>query len=150
MTALIVCKSVSHGNTRKVADAMAGALGCHVVEPSEAGDLSGYDLIGFGSGIYNLAFHEELVALIDGLPDGQTGRAFVFATSGLPEPPIKRYAQTLARKLEAKGFTVDGTFLCRGYDTWGPFKPIGGIRKRHPNLDDLENARAFAGQLIGE
>ena len=147
MKSLIVCTSVSHGNTKKIADAMAGALGCHVVTPAEAGDLSGYDLVGFGSGIYNLAFHEDLVALIDGQPAGQTGRAFVFATSGLPEPPFNRYAKKLAQKLEGKGFEIAGTFLCRGYDTWAPFKVVGGIRKNRPDLDDLEHARTFAAGL---
>ena len=38
---------------------------------------------------------------------------------------------------------VLGTFGCKGYDTFGPFKLVGGIAKGHPNAQDLENARAF-------
>ena len=30
-----------------------------------------------------------------------------------------------------------------GYDTFGPFKLIGGMAKGHPDADDLQRARAF-------
>lgn len=36
-----------------------------------------------------------------------------------------------------------GEFSCKGYDTFGPFKLIGGIAKGHPDTQDLENARKF-------
>lgn len=36
MKAVIVCASVSHGNTRRVADTMARVLGAKVVSPEEA------------------------------------------------------------------------------------------------------------------
>lgn len=36
-----------------------------------------------------------------------------------------------------------GTFTCRGFDTFGPFRLIGGIAKGHPNEKELEKARAF-------
>ena len=31
----------------------------------------------------------------------------------------------------------------RGYDTFGPWKLVGGIAKGHPNARDLDKARAF-------
>ena len=42
MNVLLVCVSVSHGNTRRVADVMAEVLGATVVEPEEvtAADLA--------------------------------------------------------------------------------------------------------------
>ena len=40
-----------------------------------------------------------------------------------------------------------GAFSCKGYDTFGPFKLVGGIAKGHPDERDLENARAFYRQL---
>ncbi|MER2223181.1 MAG: flavodoxin domain-containing protein, partial [Rhodococcus sp. (in: high G+C Gram-positive bacteria)] len=54
MKAIIVCTSVSHGNTRRIADVIAEVLDARVVEPGEidSAELAGYDLVGFGSGIY--------------------------------------------------------------------------------------------------
>ncbi|UKY55616.1 hypothetical protein [Streptomyces inhibens] len=48
------------------------------------------------------------------------------------------------RLLEQGGFEVGDTFSCRGFDTWLPFKFVGGINKERPNATDLEAARAFA------
>ena len=36
-----------------------------------------------------------------------------------------------------------GKFGCKGFDTFGPFKLVGGIAKGHPNTQDLERARSF-------
>ncbi|MEV5651572.1 flavodoxin family protein [Nocardia sp. NPDC052254] len=146
MKALIVCTSVSHGNTEQVADVMAEVLGARVVEPGEVtpADLAAYDLVGFGSGIFNMNFHPRLREFAGSLPSGQQGSAFVFATSGLPEPPFRRYTRAFAHQLESKGFEVVGTFACRAYDTWFPFKLVGGIRKGQPDAAGLAAARAFA------
>ena len=149
MTSLIVCASVSHGNTGRIAAEMARVLDATVVRPGEVDPtaLSGHDLIGFGSGIFNLAFHPELCELVESLPAGQSARAFVFCTSGLPEPRFRRYISSFESTLEAKGFDTVGSFACRGFDTWWPFKPVGGIRKGRPDAEDLTAARAFAEDL---
>jgi flavodoxin len=51
MKALIICESVHHGNTKKVAEAFAGVLNATVKKPGEVDPaaLAQYDLIGFGS-----------------------------------------------------------------------------------------------------
>ncbi|KUN04835.1 flavodoxin [Streptomyces yokosukanensis] len=138
---LIICTSVSHGNTRRVAEAMAEVLGAKVVEPDQVdpAELGDYDLVGFGSGIFNQRFHPDLLRFVSSLPQ-QHGGAFVFATSGLP---WVRFAPLL-RGLRSKGFTAAGTFSCRAFDTWAPFKPVGGIRKGRPDRSDLQAARHFA------
>ncbi|MER5728850.1 flavodoxin family protein [Streptomyces sp. NPDC002138] len=140
--ALIICTSVSHGNTRRVAEAMGEVLAAPVVSPDEADGLDDYDLIGFGSGIFLQKFHPRLREFVASLPR-QQGRAFVFATSGLPSPRLS----PMARLLEGKGFEVADTFSCRGFDTWAPFKLVGGIRKGRPDGTDLAAARSFAGGL---
>ena len=38
---------------------------------------------------------------------------------------------------------VLGEFSCKGYDTFGPFRLVGGIAKGHPDAADLEDARRF-------
>ncbi|GHI41614.1 flavodoxin family protein [Streptomyces violascens] len=149
MKAMIVCVSVSHGNTKKVADVMAHVLEAPVVTPEQVdlAELSACDLVGFGSGIFSMAFHPRLREFIRSLPEEQRGKAFVFATGGLPETPLRPYTRPLLRLLEQKGFEAADAFSCRALDTWLPFKPIGGIRKQRPNADDLAAARTFAEDL---
>ncbi|MCX5175092.1 flavodoxin family protein [Streptomyces virginiae] len=145
MKTLLVCTSVSHGSTRRVAEAMGAVLGARVVAPQEVStaEPAGYDLVGFGSGVFSHRMHPDLLGFVRALP-ASSGRAFVFATSGLPELPLAPFTRPSVRLLEGKGFEVEGTFACRGFDTWAPFKLIGGINKRRPNGDDLAAARAFA------
>ncbi|MFG3053329.1 flavodoxin [Kitasatospora sp. NPDC048239] len=120
---------------------MGEVLGAVVVEPEEAGGVEGYDLVGFGSGIFSQRFHPRLRGFVSSLPRQQgRGRAFVFATSGLPGP---RFAP-MERLLTGRGFEVAGTFSCRGFDTWAPFRLVGGIRKGRPDAGDLAAAREFA------
>ena len=45
--------------------------------------------------------------------------------------------------VNAKSAQIVGQFGCKGYDTFGPFKLVGGIGKGHPNETDLKNARRF-------
>ncbi|WP_441248606.1 flavodoxin family protein [Kitasatospora sp. McL0602] len=142
MKTVIVCASVSHGNTKRVADVMGLALGARVVDPEEVdmAELAACDLVGFGAGIFSRTFNPRLRQFVRSLPPGERRKAFVFATSGLPKPPFR----PLVRALERKGFEVHGTFSCRGFDTWPPFRLIGGINKGRPNAADLEAARLFA------
>lgn len=53
----------------------------------------------------------------------------------------------LKEKLLEKRFNVIGEFFCKGFDTWGPFKIIGGINRGRPNEQDLEKAKKFANDL---
>lgn len=141
MKAMMVCVSVSHGNTRRVAEVMGEALGATVVEPEETGaaEIADCDLVGFGSGIFSLAFHPRLRQFVRTLPDGRRPRAFVFATSGFPP-----FTRPLVKLLERKGFEVVDTFSCRAYDTWLPLRIVGGINKGRPDATDLAAARTFA------
>ncbi|WP_024803173.1 flavodoxin family protein [Nocardia sp. BMG51109] len=149
MKAVIVCASVSHGNTQRIAEVFGEVLDARVVEPEQidAAELGAYDLVGFGSGIFTMAFHPRLREFVRSLPRQQGGQAFVFSTSGLPEPPWPGYTRGLTRLLEEKGFAVVATFSCRAFDTYLPFKLVGGIRKGRPNADDLAAARGFAESL---
>ncbi|MFB7617920.1 flavodoxin family protein [Kitasatospora sp. NPDC056181] len=148
MKTVIVCASVSHGNTRRIAAGMAQVLGAKVVSPEQAdlAELADADLVGFGSGVFYGRLHPRLTDLVKALPP-RRGRAFVFATSGLPEIPPAPFTRPLVRLLEGKGFQVEGSFSCRGFDTWTPFKLVGGINKQRPNIEDLAAAQAFAGRL---
>ena len=52
-------------------------------------------------------------------------------------------SRTLRRIAAEKGCPVLGEFGCKGYDTFGPFRLVGGLAKGRPNERDLEKARAF-------
>ncbi|MFF3566340.1 hypothetical protein ACFYXQ_01005 [Nocardia jiangxiensis] len=90
---------------------------------------------GFGRGLHGCPDHRA---------ERGASHAFVFATSGFPEARFQPFSRPLAGALERKGFQVAGTFSCRAFDTYLPFKPVGGIRKGRPNADDLAAARTFA------
>ncbi|MER7671363.1 flavodoxin family protein [Kitasatospora sp. NPDC096128] len=150
MKAVIVCVSVSHGNTRRIAEALARPLAAPVVEPEELdpAELAGYDLIGLGSGVFTGRLHPRLRRFIHTLPGAERrGRAFVFATSGLPEPGFRPFTRPAERTLAAKGFRVVGGFTARGHDTWLPFRLVGGINKHRPDTRDFAAARTFAERL---
>jgi flavodoxin len=149
MRTLIICSSKSHGNTRRVADRIAGVIDAEVVTPDsvDPATLREYDLIGFGSGIYYMAVEARLRELMRHLPTVDHIRAFTFFTSGAREIPLRGYHKPLRKQLESKGFKVIGSFSCRGWDTVGPFGLIGGINKGRPNVDDLDRAAAFAARL---
>jgi flavodoxin len=142
MKVLIVYNSVHHGNTEKIAKVIADELKAKMVKPAEeeVNKLSEYDLIGFGSGIYMSKHHESIFQLVEKLPAVKDKKAFVFCTSGF----LKNYNEPLKEKLTAKGFQVVGEFSCKGFDTFGPFKLIGGINKGLPNEEDCRKVQEFA------
>lgn len=146
MSSIIVCKSIAHGNTRQLADAIAEVIDARVVGPDEVdpNELAEHDLIGFGSGIYNRRYHRDLRTLVAAMPTTTTSRAFVFASSGFPDKGLTRFLQPLGPRLTDKGYDVVGTFSCRGLDTSGPLALFGGVRGGHPDTADLAAVREFA------
>jgi len=154
MKTLIIYESIHHCNTEKIAKVMAEVLNAKLIKSNEVNinKLYKYDLIGFGSGIYFGKHHENLLNLIDKIPLMKNKKAFIFATSGvgngiLQLPYYCDFNRLLKKKLLEKGFDIIGKFSCRGYDTYGLLKYIGGISKGRPNEKDLENARNFAKNL---
>jgi flavodoxin len=148
--ALVLCKSVHHGNTELVANRIATVLGAMVVDPEYAmlPSAGALGLIGIGSGIYFGRFHKSVRVWLKSLPAnaGEGHRVFVYSTSGLPFLSCI-YHRPLRRGLEKKGFEVVAEFSCRGYDTWGLMYLIGGLNRKHPDEHDLLRAERFAEQL---
>lgn len=77
---LIIYQSIHHGNTMKVAKVMAKELNAEIKKPSEVqvSDIDKYDLIGFGSGIYNGKHHIGLFNLIKKIKPQTNKKTFVF------------------------------------------------------------------------
>lgn len=79
---------------------------------------------------------------LETLDEVENKDAFTFITNGNGKPN-----KWLNEKLSEKGFKVLGDFNCKGFDTYGPIKLVGGHNKGHPNKEDLKNAEFFAKSL---
>ncbi|MFT9497353.1 flavodoxin family protein [Anaerosolibacter sp.] len=143
----MVCASVHHNNTLNVAKVMGEELNAEIIKPSEFNCemISDYDLIGFGSGIYNGKNHQSIFNLIDGLKVQNHKHAFIFSTSTIP---VKVMHKSLKESLIAKEFHIVGEFYCKGFMNYSFTKFLGGLNKGRPNDRDLEKARNFARNLI--
>lgn len=150
MKTLIIYQSIHHGNTEKVAKKIAEVLSADLKKPNEVKpeDLANYDLIGFGSGIYFTKFHVSILNFIANLPDQGGKKVFSFCTHGSPFYPPGGWNKKPVVLLKDKGFNVLGVFQCPGFDTFGPFKWIGGLCKGRPNEKDLSAAAQFAHSLL--
>ena len=151
MKALIIYVSVHHGNTEKVARAMANILDAALLQGKQvdASMLEQYDLIGFGSGIYFGRHHESLLDLVDKLPTLRNKKAFIYSTSGLRKIRFFHdFDKPLEKRLQRKGFDIIGEFSCRGLDTYRATKLVGGINKGRPNAKDLRQAEDFAKKIL--
>lgn len=147
MKILIVYKSYHRMNTQKVARAMAEATGATLATVDEVrqGDLDGYDLMGFGSGIYGGKHHKDLLALVERISPGEEKKVFVFSTSGGAN--ATEHHRALREALSGKGYRVAGEFQCRG-----EFRILRVIttNRGHPDEKDLVTARTFARGLVSE
>lgn len=145
MKTAVVYYSKHHGNTKKVLDAIAQKHPITLIDVSSDpnADLSAYDRIGFASGIYYSKFHKTLLKYAEThMPDGK--ETFFIYTYGAEKKGYTDAIAEIARKHHAK---IVGEFGCLGFNTFGPFKLIGGLAKGHPNGDDLQNALKFYEEL---
>lgn len=156
MKTLIVCISIHHGNTMKIAEVLAKELDAELKAPSEVKkeDLEKYDLIGLGSGIYDDKHHDSILETANKLPKGK--KAFIFSTSGVPvsilgDGFLRNYSKkahaALRDKLESKGCEVLGEFIAPGFNTNVFLKYFGGVNKNRPNQKDFEKAKEFASKI---
>jgi len=146
MKTVIIYTSVHHQNTEKVATVMAEELGADLVlvAQAEPDTLDGYDLAGFGSGIFFGKHHKTLMQFVETLPTGAGRQAFVFSTSGKGGNGMHA---ALKEQLAGRGFSIVDEFSCKAWDSWGPLKLVGGINKGRPDDEDLAAAREFARRL---
>ncbi len=147
MKTAICYYSRHHGNTLKLLEAMAEGR-----DDVELFDVTSrvafyperYDVIAFASGIYFGKFHQSVTDFArQYFPAG--GKTFFVFTGGAPS--VKN-ADAIRAAIEDKNPQVLGQFFCKGYDTFGPFKLVGGIAKDRPNGADLQAAKDFFDGLV--
>lgn len=139
MKTTIIYHSFHHGNTEKLVRSFSE--GIELIPAKEVGDtdLSKYDLVGLASGIYAGKFAPEIYEFIE-RHTSELKRVFLVYTSGSNNT---KYGEKMKQTLEKLGIEVIGVFSCLGYNTFGPFKLIGGKNKGRPNAEDLRNYREF-------
>ena len=141
MKTAIVYYSEHHGNTKKLLDAIAAKHDVTLINVTKTPetDLSGYDRIGLASGIYYSNFAKQLLAYAEEhLPEGKD--VFYIFTHGAPKGMFLNAVRKIA---EAKHCRELGDYHCQGFDTFGPFKLVGGIAKGHPTEDEISGAVSF-------
>ena len=144
--AVIIYASTHHGNTKKLAEAIANQYGIHLIDATkqQTADLSAYDLIGFASGIDFGRFYDSAEQFLEkNLPENK--RVFFLYTCAKVSNRFTETIKTAARK---KGAIILGEYGCRGFNTYGPWKMIGGMNKGHPNTQEIEGALRFYQSLL--
>ncbi len=147
MSTAIVYYSRHHENTKKLIDAIKEAhpdIKTIDITENRVVDLSQYTRIGIASGIYYGKFNKDLTEYSrEQLPHAK--KVFALFTYGNYS---SRYTKEIRSLAEEKGCKWQGEYGCQGFDTFGPFKLIGGIAKGHPTEEETAGAVHFYETLL--
>ena len=145
MKTAICYYSRHHGNTRKVLEAMTEGRDVDLIDVTARTEvcLEPYERVGFASGVYHGRFHDAVLNFArEFLPEGRD--VFFVYTCGTLQAG---YTNGIAGVVREKNVRILGEYGCRGFDTFGPFKLVGGVAKGHPNADELQKAGEFLKEL---
>ena len=141
MKTAIIYYSKHHGNTKKLLDAIAEANEVTLINVTETAttNLTSFDRIGFASGIYYSSFAKQVLSFAEThLPEGKD--VFYIYTHGAPGGNFLKAIRAIAEKKHCREL---GEYRCQGFDTFGPFRLVGGIAKGHPTEDEIKGAVKF-------
>jgi len=142
----IVFYSQHHKNTRKLVEAIKESdpeVKLIDVSVTKVAELDGYDRIGIASGIYFSKFAKPLMEyLTTQLPEGK--EVFALYTCGQMRAS---YTKDIKALVEEKKGTYRGEYGCFGFDTFGPFKLVGGLQKGHPTEEEIQSAVDYYNNL---
>ena len=146
MKTAIVFYSQHHGNTKKLIDAIAEKNEVTLIDVTKDGDvdLGEFDFVGFASGIYYSKFNDKVVeyARKNLAKNGQ--KVFFLFTYGAKRDS---YLKDITEAVASKACEIVGKYGCAGFDTYGPFKLVGGLQKGHPDADEIAGAVKFFEEL---
>ena len=147
MFTAIIYYSRHHENTKKLIDAIKAAnpeIKTIDFTENRVVDLSQYTHIGIASGIYFGKFNKELTEYIKKhLPHAK--KVFGIFTYGNYSD---KYANEIQAIAEEKGCKWLVEYGCKGFDTFGPFKLVGGLQKGHPTEEEIPGAVDFYSHLM--
>ncbi len=107
-------------------------------ETEEIPDLTTYDNIIFTSGIDFGKFYEPVANVARKVPTGK--KVYAIYTCASVNDKIGNDIKTI---VEERGCTFEGKYGCKGYNTYGPWKVIGGMNKKHPSINEIHSAILF-------
>ena len=122
------------GNTKKLADAVAGELGVEA-KPISDPITEPVDILFLGNSYYAFSIDPEVKAFIASLDKEKVGEIVNFGSAAMLNSTLKK----VKAEADKVGIPVDSKeFHCKG-----EFK---GLHKGRPNEDDLKAVAAFARQ----
>ena len=143
----IVYASYHHKNTEKLVNAVKERFpDVTLIDAlkTDSADLNDFDVIGFASGIYFFTFHKKLMRFAESnLPENK--KTFLMCTCG---EKSDRYFNKMEKIITEKKGTVEGKYMCFGYDTYGPLRMIVGLKKGHPDEGEISAAVEFVGGMV--
>jgi flavodoxin len=120
------------GNTKKVAEAMAEELGMVAEDIRSAEAEEDNSVILLGTGCYGAVVPKDITDFID--RNRLQGRKMVLFTTSLLG--LGKEGTLMQKQIQDKGVEIISSFNC--YGQWL------GMKRNHPDRDDLEKAREFA------
>ena len=126
------------GNTKKLAEAVAGALGVEAL-PISAPVKEAVDLLFLGNSYYAFSIDPEVRDFIRALDQDFVGKIANFGSAAMLNSTYK--------KVKAEADKVGIPMAEQEFHCKGEFK---GVHKGRPNAEDLAAAVAFAKALIPE
>ncbi len=126
------------GNTRRLAEAVAGALGVEALPISEPINEP-VDLLFLGNSYYAFSIDPEVRRFVQSLDKSGVGRIVNFGSAAMLNSTYKK----VKAEADKAGIPMETTeFHCRG-----EFK---GVHKGKPDAEDLKAAADFAKSFLSE
>jgi flavodoxin len=145
---IIIYASKHHNNTYKLVKAISEKYEITTIDATKETivDLHGYELIGFASGIDFGKFYEEIENFAKtNLPIKK--KVFFLYTCAMER---KEFTNSMKEIVLEKEADILGEYGCKGYNTYGPWKVIGGMNKKHPTEIEIMSAVEFFDKLYGD
>lgn len=139
--AVIVYASKHHGNTYKLVKGISERCEVTTIDATKQSvmDLQDYEVIGFASGIDFGKFYKEIETFAkDNLP--MKKQVFFLYTCAMER---KGFTDSMKKIALEKDAIVLGEYGCKGYNTYGPWKLIGGMNRNHPTEEEIQSAVSF-------
>ena len=146
MNVAIIYYSRHHGNTKKLLDGIKYKFDVDLFDVCQNDniDISKYDIIGLASGIYYSKFNERIIEFAkNNITENKN--VFLIYTCGMKS---KRYTKEIEKTVLEKSGKILGIYSALGFDTFGPFKLIGGLAKGHPSEKEIQKAADFYKEII--
>ena len=125
------------GNTKKLAEAVANAVGAEAL-PISVPVAEPVDILFLGNSYYAFSIDPEVREFVKSLDKDKVGRIVNFGSAAMLNSTYKK----VKAEADKVGIPMDEReFHCKG-----EFK---GIHKGRPNADDLKAAAEFARNIIG-